>query len=125
MVEALAIDEEQRAPLLRRQLPEKIRGERIKLFFTALVKQKLEILLARLCLTERFGMIAKLDQPQRIDLGEGPAVERSSPLIAVMLVEHAKERAAKERLAFFFLAGEHIGKALEPWQHEDELTPHA
>src|SRR6185503_7973185 len=112
VVEALAIDEEQRAPLLRRELPEKIGGERVELLFPALVKQKLESLLTRLCLTERLGMIAETAEPQRIDLGEGPAIERGSPLIAMMLVEHAKQRAAKERLALLLLAGEHIGKAL-------------
>jgi hypothetical protein len=42
----------------------------------------------------------------------------------MMLVEHAKERAAKQGLALLLLAGEHIGEALEPWQHENELTPH-
>ena len=91
---------------------------------SALVKQKLEILRARLCLTERLRLIAMLVEPQRIDLGERPAIERRPALIAMMLVEHAEERAAKQRPALLLLADEHIGEALEPRQHGDQPLPY-
>jgi hypothetical protein len=42
----------------------------------------------------------------------------------MMLVEHAQKRTAKERLALLLLADEHIGKALEPREHDDEVMPH-
>ena len=57
VVEALAIDEEQRAPLLRRQVPEKIRGERVEIGFLVLRKEPLEILFTRLRLTQRIGVM--------------------------------------------------------------------
>ena len=39
-------------------------------------------------------MVAQLGEPQLIDLGEGPAIERGPPLIAMLLGQHALQRAA-------------------------------
>src|SRR5512144_3080068 len=100
VIEPLAINEQQRAPLLRRQLSKKGRGEGIEIGAAILAailrKQPVEILLARFRLAQRVGVIAELCEPQPVDLGEGKAVERGAALIAVVLGEHAQKRAAKE-----------------------------
>src|SRR4029077_17274262 len=123
VVEALAIDEEQRASLLRRQLSEKRRGESIEIGAAIRGKEPVEVLFARFRLAQRVGVIAQLGEQQPIDLGEGPAIERGAALIAVMIGKHAQKRAAKEGLALPLLADQHVGKTLEPWQHGDELMP--
>ncbi len=74
-------------------------------------------------LTHRVGVIAQLAQPFAIDLGEGPAVERGAALIAMLLDQHAVERAAEQRRAFLALADEKIGETLQPRQHGDEAGP--
>ena len=91
--------------------------------FPVLGEQPVETRLARFRLAERIGVIAQLMQPQSVDLGERPAIERGAALIAVMLGKHAHKRAAKESLALLFLADQHVGEALEPRQHGDQAMP--
>ncbi len=119
VVEAFAIDEQKGAALLWRQMPEEAGGESIVFDFPVLGEQPVKTRLARFRLAERIGVIAQLMQPQLVDLGERPAIERGAPLIAVLLSKHADERPAKESLALLFLADKNVGETLEPRQHGD------
>lgn len=120
VVETLAIDEKQRAALLRRQLAKEV-GRHVVDELVG-IKERLE---ARfdLGLAHRLGMIAKLLQPEPVNLGEGPSVERRATLIAILLGEHALEGAAEKRRAVLLVADENIGKALQPGQKNDEPLP--
>jgi hypothetical protein len=69
-------------------------------------------------------VIAKLVQPVAIDLGEGPAVERRSALVAMLLGQHAGERAAEQRDPLVALADKEDREAHESRQHGDEARPH-
>ena len=120
IVEPLAIDEEQRETLLRRQAREEARGRAHRPH-----RRKLgEALLVDLRLPHRVGVVAELGEPLAVNLGEGPAVERPAPLIAMLLGEHEMKRAAKQRGRLRPLADEEIGEALEPRQHGDEPRPY-
>ena len=83
-----------------------------------------EAFLVDLRLPHRVGVIAELGEPLAVNLGEGPTVERPSPLIAMLLGEHEMKRAAKERGRLRPLADKEIGEALEPRQHGDEPRPY-
>ena len=123
VVEAFAIDEQKRAALLWRQMPEEARGKSIVFCFSVLAEQPIEARLARFRLTEGIGVIAQLMQPQLVDLGERPAIERGPALIAMLLGKHSEKRPAKESLTRFFFADQDIGETLEPRQHGDQAMP--
>ncbi len=86
-------------------------------------EEQREARIVGLGLTHRIGMATQLVEPELIDLGEGPAIERGAALIAVLLDQHALQRAAKQRRALLALADEKVGKALQPRQHRDEAGP--
>ena len=68
-------------------------------------------------------MIAALLEPETVDLGEGPTIERGAALIAMLFGEHAPERAAEQASAGAPFAGEEVGEAHEPRQHGNEPGP--
>src|SRR5262245_34519071 len=73
----------------------------------------------------RFGasVLAALLEPEPVDLGEGPAIERGAALIAMLFGEHAPERSAEKASAGAPVAGEKVGEAHEPRQHRNEPGP--
>src|SRR5215470_12751369 len=109
MVEPLAIDEEKRKALLSRKAREEARRRRIAVSADQLDKT---------CLVDtprphkRLFVIVKLGEPLLINLGEGPRVECSPSLIAMLLGEHVVKRAAKKRGRLDTLADKEVGEAL-------------
>src|SRR5262245_47409296 len=71
----------------------------------------------------RAGVLAALLEPEPVGLGEGPAIERGSALIAMLFGEHAPERPAEKASAGAPVASEKIGEAHEPRQHRNEPGP--
>ena len=63
------------------------------------------------------GVIAALLEPETVDLGKGPTIERGAALIAMLFGEHAPERPAEQASAGAPFAGEEVGEAHEPRQH--------
>jgi hypothetical protein len=115
VVESLAIDEEQGEALLHGQAREEVRRQRIALGSEQLGEaRRLDLI----------GVIAELDEPPAINLGEGPRVERPPRLITMLLSEHQMECAAQQRGRLAPFADENIGEALEPRQHGNEPRPY-
>jgi hypothetical protein len=124
MVEPLAVDEEQGQALLRRQVAEEARRQVVDLRTCLFAEEKLEARVVSLRLAHGIGMAAQLGQPMPIELGEGPAIERRAPLVAVLLGEHALKRPAEECRAFLARAHHEAGKTLQPRQHGNEAWPY-
>ncbi len=92
--------------------------------FAVLVAEQLrKARIVGLGLRKRIGMVAQLGEPEPIDLGEGPAIERRAALITMLLGEHELQRAAQQRRSFLARTYQKIGKALQPRQHRDEAGP--
>ena len=103
---------------------EKIHGERIEYDALLLRKQPLEVGLAYPRLTRRIGVMEQLAEPELVDLGKGPTIERDAALVPVPIVEHAQKCPAKQGPALLLLADQNVGEAFEPRQNGYELMPH-
>ena len=123
MVEALGIDQQQGEALLRRQVAQEAGREVIEGLAILLAEELREARIVGLGLTHRIGMAAQLGEPELVDLGEGPAIERGPALITVLLGKHELQRAAQQRRALLAPADEKIGKALQPRQHRHKAGP--
>src|SRR6185437_11085200 len=88
MVEALGIDQQQGEALLRRQVAQEAGREVIEGPAVLVAEELREAGIVGLGLAHRIGMAAQLGEPELIDLGEGPAIERGPALIAVLLGKH-------------------------------------
>src|SRR5262245_25281704 len=115
-IEALAEHKQQRQALRRRKVLEKCRSGGVEPMAPRRAEERGEARIARF----RAGVLASLLEPEPVDLGEGPAVERGAALIAMLFGEHAPERPAEKASAGAPVASEKIGEAHEPRQHRNE-----
>ena len=123
VIEAFTADKQQGQPLLRRQATEKADGERVDRLSILAAEETRKARIVDLGLPHRVGVIAQLVEPKPVDLGEGPTIKRGAALIAVLLSEHALQRAAEKRRTGAPFPGQKVGKPLEARQHGNEPDP--